>query len=308
METNIKRALVVSGGGSKGAWAGGLLQYLIEERKYDWDMYFGTSTGALLITLSALKEMSRLKEAYTNIDNNGIFSVNPLTKNGNINKLNAIWRIIRGKTSLGESGNLYKKIHEIFTEADYKKTISLNKLLHPCVVNYTRGYEEYACNTNTSYEQYVKYTLASTSVPIAMNLVDIDGDLFLDGGVLQHVPIQKAIDNGADEIDVIVLRPERVKLSTWQADNILDVLMRTIDIMETKISDYNVLTSDLIAKEKDVKIRIRYTPYNLTDSSKDSLIFDKAKMLKWWYDGYDFGKIENQSKKILLTQDGCKLI
>jgi predicted patatin/cPLA2 family phospholipase len=267
-------------------------------------MYFGTSTGALLITLTSLNEMDRLKEAYINVDNKSIFSVNPLgglfRKDTDINILNAIYRILRGKTSLGESGNLYKLLQQIYPESEFRRSIELGKKMFPCVVNYTKGHEEYACNTNTSYEKYMKYTLAAASVPIAMNLVDINGDLFLDGGILQHVPIQKAIDEGADEIDVIVLRPERVKLATWQPNNILDVLMRTIEIMDTQISDYNVIASSLVANDKQVKLRIRYTPYSLTDSTTDSLVFDKAKMLKWWEEGYKFGFLEGQSKKIII--------
>ena len=43
------RALVISGGGSKGAFAGGVAQYLIEQDKgREYDMFLGTSTGSLL--------------------------------------------------------------------------------------------------------------------------------------------------------------------------------------------------------------------------------------------------------------------
>ena len=39
------RALVISGGGSKGAFAGGVAQYLLEEKKKEYDLFIGTSTG-----------------------------------------------------------------------------------------------------------------------------------------------------------------------------------------------------------------------------------------------------------------------
>ena len=44
------RALVISGGGSKGAFAGGVAQFLMEQRGYDYDLLLGTSTGSLLIS------------------------------------------------------------------------------------------------------------------------------------------------------------------------------------------------------------------------------------------------------------------
>jgi len=301
MEKNkIIRSLVISGGGAKGAWAGGLIQQMIEERGYDWDMYFGTSTGSLLITLTPLHEMNKLKEAYTSVNNENIFSVNPFTKKGKINVINAACRILKGKTSLGESGELEKLIRKMFTIDNFYDVVLLNKDVYPCVTNYTNNRVEYLHNKFATYDEYVKFTLASTSVPLAMNLVDINNVQYLDGGVVMHVPIQKAIDEGADEIDVIVLRPEKIDDTPWKANNMLDVLMRTIDIMQDQISQTNVIIGQLKAKEKDVKLRIRYTPYKLTDNS---LIFNKEQMLKWWEEGYEFGRKDNMSVKVILKKN-----
>lgn len=299
MENKIKRALVISGGGAKGAWAGGLIQQMIEVRKYTWDIYVGTSTGALLITLSSLNEMNRLKSAYTSVNNKNIFSVDPFTKNGKINILNLIWRVLNGKTSLGESGNLYKLIKNMFTIDDFNETKKRGKLLLPCAVDYTTNEILYGNNFENEYEEYIKYTLASTSVPIAMNFVDINNVKCLDGGVLMHVPIQKAIELGADEVDVIILRPENEEKKVWKANNIVDVIFRTIDLMQAYISSSNVIIPSLKAKEKNVKIRLRYTPYKLTENS---LMFDKDTMLKWWNEGYQYGFEENKSVKIILNK------
>lgn len=43
------RALVISGGGSKGAFAGGVAQYLLQNKGRNYDLFLGTSTGSLLI-------------------------------------------------------------------------------------------------------------------------------------------------------------------------------------------------------------------------------------------------------------------
>ena len=43
------RALVISGGGSKGAFAGGVAQYLMQENGCEYDILIGSSTGSLLI-------------------------------------------------------------------------------------------------------------------------------------------------------------------------------------------------------------------------------------------------------------------
>ena len=44
------RALVISGGGSKGAFAGGVAEFLIQESGKKYDLFVGTSTGSLLIS------------------------------------------------------------------------------------------------------------------------------------------------------------------------------------------------------------------------------------------------------------------
>jgi predicted patatin/cPLA2 family phospholipase len=45
---------VISGGGSKGAFAGGVAEYLIREQKRKYELYLGSSTGSLLVSHLAL--------------------------------------------------------------------------------------------------------------------------------------------------------------------------------------------------------------------------------------------------------------
>ena len=71
------RALVISGGGSKGAFAGGVAQFLIEELHHDYDLFVGTSTGSLLISHIALDKIEKIKEVYTSVSQNSIFSHRP---------------------------------------------------------------------------------------------------------------------------------------------------------------------------------------------------------------------------------------
>lgn len=68
------KALVISGGGSKGAFAGGVAQYLIEEKKQKYDLFLGTSTGSLLIPHLALNKVQKIKEVYTSVTQDSIFN------------------------------------------------------------------------------------------------------------------------------------------------------------------------------------------------------------------------------------------
>ena len=46
----MKKALVISGGGSKGAFGGGVAQYLMKNEQKDYDIFIGTSTGSLMVS------------------------------------------------------------------------------------------------------------------------------------------------------------------------------------------------------------------------------------------------------------------
>lgn len=71
------RALVISGGGSKGAFAGGVAQYLMDELHHEYDLFVGTSTGSLLISHLALDKIADIKDVFTSVNQKSIFNSCP---------------------------------------------------------------------------------------------------------------------------------------------------------------------------------------------------------------------------------------
>lgn len=62
----MSRALVISGGGSKGAFAVGVIKRLTTlYPNLDFDIYIGTSAGSLVITPASLKQYDLLEHIYT---------------------------------------------------------------------------------------------------------------------------------------------------------------------------------------------------------------------------------------------------
>ena len=125
----MKKALVVSGGGNKGAYGGGEVDYLINVEKKDYDLFVGTSTGSLLCPLIAIGDIEALKNAYTTIKQKDIFKSNPF-KFKHINdgfvktKIN-YWKvflnlILRKNKSLGDSSQLRNTIKKIITKDKYQ--------------------------------------------------------------------------------------------------------------------------------------------------------------------------------------------
>ena len=109
----MKKALVISGGGSKGAFAGGVAQYLMTKENRDYDLFIGTSTGSLMVSHLALGMIDELKHLYTNVNQDAIFSNNPFRikkvageKVISIRHLNTLWNFLNGRKTFGESKNL----------------------------------------------------------------------------------------------------------------------------------------------------------------------------------------------------------
>lgn len=304
------RALVVSGGGCKGAFAGGIIQYLIEEEGQNYDIFVGTSTGALLIPLTALKNINKLKEAYTSVSPNDIFDINPFriinNVNGQvqvkINKWNVIrnllpklqlknkfpfFQIIKGNVSFGRSYKLNKLIKKFLTEEDYSRLFDLNKEIIVTVLNLTEKELEFKSTKDFLYDDFVDWMHASATAYPFMSIVDKNNKQYVDGGVIRLTPIQMALNRGATEIDVIVLKEETTTPNSEIIRNPFHGIMTVVNLMTQHLNSTNLELSKLDIKSKNVKLRIFHLPRPLTNNS---LVFDKVMMAKWWEEGYHYAK------------------
>ena len=102
------RALVISGGGSKGAFAGGVAQYLIEGKGIRYDMFLGTSTGSLLVPHLAAHDIGKVYDIFTNVNQKNIFSINPFIVRKkddreyvSINYFNSLIQFVKRKRTFG---------------------------------------------------------------------------------------------------------------------------------------------------------------------------------------------------------------
>lgn len=286
----MKKALVISGGGAKGAYAGGVSDFLISNLGTEYDIFAGTSTGALLTPLISIGEIQRLKKAYTNVSQEDIFKVNPFcfdksTGKTNINFFKVGYNvIIKGSNTFGDSSNLrYKTMPIFFNENDFKRIVENRKNVTCCVTNLNTGEAEYksVLDENMTYEDYCDWIFASSSVVPFMSIVEKHNYQYADGGMRDHIPLQKVIDMGAIEIDVIDLK---FGLNFKHIDNPFSAISRIADILLDEVSDNDLLLSKLIVRDSDVNIRFFAPSRRLTDNS---LIFDKDVMSKWWEEGYD---------------------
>lgn len=298
------RALVISGGGSKGAFAGGVAEYLVRHERKEYDLFVGSSTGSLLISHLALGEIDRIKDVFTNVEQKDIFHINPFkikeTHNSeftvSINHWNTIKSFILKRQSFGDSKNLRKLIKDTLTIDDYKRLKETHKRVVVSVANLTKYQTEFKSNIDYSYTDFVDWIWASANYVPFMSVLNKHGHEFADGGFGSHTPIQAAIDLGAQEIDVIILETEFLDRNYEPTVNPFESLMRVFGFMTEQIYYDDLMIGKLKSKARNVTIRKFHTPYMLTDFP---FVFRPELMKKWWKEGFEHARNHNSNSTII---------
>ena len=292
------KALVISGGGSKGAFAGGVAQYLIQEEGRKYDIFVGTSTGSLLISHLALGKLDKIKEIYSNVNQKSIFNNCPfLVKNirGNeeisINHWNVLRNFLVGKKTFGESENLRNLIENSLTIEEFETLKNGDSDVIITVSNLSLNQVEYKSIKDCTYEDYCDWIWISANYTPFMSLVRKNGCEYADGGLGSIVPIEEAIKRGATEVDVVVLHTEVNYLNRVASRNPFELITTMMSFILDRIENQNIRIGKLVANQNNAIINLFYTPTILTTNS---LIFDKTKMTLWWKRGYLYAKNKNE--------------
>jgi len=290
----MKKALVISGGGSKGAFAGGVAEYLLKEKKNTYDIFLGTSTGSLMVSHLALGEVDALKTIYTGVNQRSIFNINPfriINKNGvtivNIRHSATLLSFLKGSKTFGESKNLRKLIVKKITRDIYDAILKEKKEVVVTISNFTANRIEYKSMQEHSYEDFCDWIWGSCNYIPFMSLLEKNGYQYGDGGFGCLIPIREAIERGAKVIDAIILETEITQINRMPAKNPFSLLFTIQEFMMEHVEKHNITIGKLSAKQNNVELNLYYTPSVLTTNS---LVFDAKKMSKWWDSGYKYAK------------------
>lgn len=292
------KALVISGGGSKGAFAGGVAEYLLKTKQKNYDLFLGTSTGSLLLPHLACNEIMKVKNIYTNVEQSDIFNLNPFIKKKKkgreyvtINYFNTILQFIKKKRTFGESKNLKKTILKNFSKKEFEILKSSNKDIIVTVSNLTKNQIEYKSIKNFEYNDFIDWIWISCNLIPFMSIGKKNKCEYGDGGFGSLVPIIEAIKRGATEIDAIILETENMEHNKILGKNPFSLLMNLFGFMLDQVEKHDIREGILASLQYKVKLNLYYTPSKLTENS---LIFNKKIMTQWWEDGYNYANNKHQ--------------
>ena len=196
-QLSSQRALVLSGGGGRGAFQLGVFEQL-EVIGWKPDIIVGTSIGSMNAAVYALGGLTRLQEMWASI---------------HTRHMQRFLRL-RPWHSLFDRAPWKKTLEKFAPEADLARvTMPLYVVAtdistgHPTV--YTNG-EKPA--RNKSLYQKVKainhaHLLASSSIPYVYAATQINEAKHWDGAVMYNSPLRPAIDADAEEILMVLLSP-----------------------------------------------------------------------------------------------------
>ena len=294
------QALVISGGGSKGAFAGGIAEYLIKEQKKDYNIYVGTSAGSLLLPLLALGEVDRIRDIFTKVTQKDIFKNCPfiIKKKGKIftskiNHYNSVKMFWKKKRTFGDSQNLRKLITRIFLKSDYYQLRKSKKEVIVTVCNFTNNKTEYKSIHDNTYEDFCDWMWISANFVPFMSIVIKNGHEYADGGFGDYLPIHPALDLGATHVDAIYLRPEKLAVNALRTTDPFDVTMRAFQFMLDKIGKDDVLIGKFESLREGSTVNYYYAPHILVDNA---FIFDPELMTRLWQEGLEYARTKEPEK------------
>jgi NTE family protein len=252
----MKLGLALSGGGIRGIAHAGVLKAL-EENNIKIDAIGGTSSGSIIATLYAMGYSPYYiyilfkKYAKDLVNQNSISKVTSIgnfmaNKKGNFQGFYTGEEIESGFNNIALRKGV-KKISDIempiviptVDVQDSKKYIITNKIPEKSSPN-----TEYINNIDIG-----KAIRASSSFPVVFSPCEYNKHRFLDGGILDNFPTTEVKKQGVDKTITVNFKADDID----ENSNIMDIVMRTIDIMGNKISEENISNSDMILTIKTDK-------------------------------------------------------
>lgn len=199
-----------------GAYEVGMLRALLEQSILP-DLIVGTSVGALngaaVAAEPTLDSVKQLEDIWTTLNDNEVFSGSVFSGAANL---------MRTRTSIHTNEPLRRMLEDLLPATTFEEL----KIPFQCV----------AASIEKAAEHWffegplVDAILASSAVPGILPPVELAGEHFLDGGIVNSIPIGRAVELGAKEIYVLhvgrIEQPLAAPKNPWQVGMVVFELAR----------------------------------------------------------------------------------
>ena len=260
-----KVGMVLEGGSMRGIYTAGILDTLLGNN-IEIDGIIGVSAGALFGVNYFSKQKGRaIRYNRKYLGDKRYISTKSLLLTGNM---------------VNKDFTFYKLTKEL-DPLDNETFIKNNKDFYVTATNVETGQPEYL-KINNVYEQLEEFR-ATSAVPFASEIIEINGKKYLDGGISDSIPVEKCLSLGYEKIIVVLTQPQGFQKPPLDNKTIKMVNLKyhkypnLIESMKNRYIKYNKTLERIIDLEnkKEIfvirpseKINIPITSHNLEEIDK----------------------------------------
>lgn len=228
-ESRPKIALVLSGGGAKGAAHVGVLKVL-EKYQIPVDIIIGTSVGSIVGGMYSIgyspdeieKTILNLKftSLLTNSKDRNLKNIEDKIENDKYPFTVSIDKNLKLSFPMGflNGENIYLQLKEIFNRAENIKNFNELPIQYRAVTTDLQTGKEVVLRDG----DLALATFKSMAIPSFLEPVEDNGKFYVDGGVVNNFPIDVALSLGADIIIAVDISAEASKIN--EKSNLITIL------------------------------------------------------------------------------------
>lgn len=101
---------------------------------------------------------------------------------------------------------LYDKFPNKLIPFDYDTYFRSDAVFEMTVTNCRTGYAEYLSEHSGNRQRLLDICRASSSLPYVSKVIEVDGQPYLDGGIIDSIPVERAISQGHEQNVVVMTR------------------------------------------------------------------------------------------------------
>ena len=272
----MKLGLALAGGGMRGIAHAGVLK-AFEENNIKIDILTGTSSGSHVAILSAM--------GFSSLEILELFKKYAYSLVGDDTETIILDSFLFNKKLKFDSFRSGKPIEDLYNKIASEKGFKYIKDIPvPVATISTDVIHEKEFISSSIIPKGEKYiddieigtaVRASSSFSVIFDPCPFKDLLLLDGGILNNLPVDIAQKLGADKVISVKFSSDKIN----QNSNIIQIGMKTIDMMSNKISEANLKNTDL----------------NLTINTDGTSLLDLSNIDYCFYSGYETA-LENMDK------------
>ena len=265
-------AIIDAGGGLRNIYTAGVFDRCLDDEIY-FELCIGVSAGSANISTFLSKQRDRTYRFYHDYSQRKEYmSLGNFIKKGSYLDLDYIYSYLTN--SDGEDPIDYPQIAKYEGEFLIAATDALTGKAH------------YFTKEDLSQDNY-KVFCASSAIPLVCKPVEINGREYMDGGVAVPVPLEKALEMGAEKIVFALSKPKLYRRSGSRNDILAKLIKRkypeTAKVLLRSNEEYDRLVDKAIELEKEGRVLI-VSPDDTC--GVDTLTKDKDKLHLLYEKGY----------------------